>query len=389
MARLGWLAWLLAGWLVAPHAWSAFEAVALDKSGGGVPDAMDAVDVLVGVVVGVGKALGGAPTGLTGARLVAQRRLETGVMLLAGRVYSPGSGRCADGETCDVEVRDVGVGVGRHAKVWVVRPKRFYPTGTGHNDGAKACDGTLFFYVHGGGFVFGSGNDAPAYAIPHETGCPVVSVDYRLAPEHVYPAAIDDVFDAWMWATSPSTLPTFFSSRASQSGERTKPIGIRVVAVGVSAGGNLVTALAHKLRNERAKNNAQQVRMPSLVVPVVPSLAVTRTLGDARFGHVPHLSSRDVAFFLDLYTGGNVLRCSRDPLCAPLAETNWTGLPPMAIAYASRDLLSADAIAYAQKLRAEGYVVPTLALRGSHIAPALRWRTLLEWVASLVGEVAP
>src|SRR5215469_18639644 len=91
----------------------------------------------------------------------------------------------------------------------------------------------LVVYYHGGGWVFGSldGWDSSVRALAAASGCDVVSVDYRLAPEHVFPAAADDAFDALTWAAG-----------ALANG---RPL----VVAGDSAGGNLAAVAALRARD--------------------------------------------------------------------------------------------------------------------------------------------
>ena len=109
----------------------------------------------------------------------------------------------------------------------------------------------LVVYYHGGGWVLGSldGWDASMRSLAIASGCDVVSVDYRLAPEHVFPAAADDAYDALVWAASRAGLA----------------YGRPVVVAGDSAGGNLAAVTALRARDFGGPPIALQV----LVYPVV------------------------------------------------------------------------------------------------------------------------
>src|ERR1700722_2323589 len=108
----------------------------------------------------------------------------------------------------------------------------------------------LVIYYHGGGWVVGelAGWDSPGRAPAVASGCDVVSVDYRLAPEHVFPAAADDAYDALVWAASDSGLAG----------------GRPFVVAGDSAGGNLAAVSALRARDSGGPAIALQV----LVYPV-------------------------------------------------------------------------------------------------------------------------
>ena len=99
----------------------------------------------------------------------------------------------------------------------------------------------LVLYFHGGGWVVGTldGWDASVRGLAAASGCDVVSVDYRLAPEHVFPAAADDAYDALKWAASASGLAG----------------GRPIVVAGDSAGGNLATVSALRARDPAGRRS--------------------------------------------------------------------------------------------------------------------------------------
>ena len=103
----------------------------------------------------------------------------------------------------------------------------------------------VVLYFHGGGWVLGTldGWDASVRGLAVASGCDVVSVDYRLAPEHVFPAAADDAYDALVWAASPAGLAA----------------GRPVVVAGDSAGGNLAAVSALRARDIGGPAIAMQV----------------------------------------------------------------------------------------------------------------------------------
>jgi acetyl esterase len=108
-------------------------------------------------------------------------------------------------------------------------------------------------YLHGGGWAGGSCDDidTPVRALANKSGCAVVSVDYRLAPEHKYPAALEDCYAAVRWA--------------STNGERFGWDGRRLAVAGDSAGGNLAAAVALRARDE----GGPTIRLQVLIYPVL------------------------------------------------------------------------------------------------------------------------
>ncbi len=140
----------------------------------------------------------------------------------------------------------------------------------------------LVLYFHGGGWVVGTldGWDASVRGLAVASGCDVVSVDYRLAPEHVFPAAADDAYDALVWAASASGLAA----------------GRPVVVAGDSAGGNLAAVSALRARDSGGPPIALQV----LVYPVVDCDLDRRSYHEYD-GDELILNRRDMTWFWDHY----------------------------------------------------------------------------------------
>ena len=315
----------------------------------------DVVDAVLGVVLSTSRAMTGAPMALATTEQIKAARVSGAklIKLIAGVAMPRAVSECLAGTSCDV------ARMPRNGKVpplIVIDSRR----------PAKECN-AAFFFVHGGGWVFGEADDTLAYVLATSTGCPVISVDYALAPESRYPGAINDVAAALEWTCS--------SASTSNNIRNSK----NLVLVGISAGGNLIAALAHKVRDTHAS-------CAKLFVPVIPAVTAVRTMGDAAFHDNPHLSTTEIGWFLSQYSP-DVEACARDPLCSPMAETNWTSLPRMAIIYARRDVLGTEAVSYAAKLRAAGYDVPLFALRGSHYAPGVRRDAFLKAVHEAATRV--
>lgn len=180
-------------------------------------------------------------------------------------------------------------------------------------------------YLHGGGYVVGGlhSHDDVCAEICARTGLAVVSVDYRLAPENLHPAAFDDacaVIRA-MGATGP------------------------VILAGDSAGGNLAAAAAHALRGSDVTILGQ--------VLIYPGLGGDSSKGSYQtHAHAPMLSLADVLFYKDIRHGGPPPE--DDATVHPLRDTDFTGLPPTLAISAQCDPLADDARDYAAKITATG-----------------------------------
>jgi acetyl esterase len=187
-------------------------------------------------------------------------------------------------------------------------------------------------HAHGGGWALGTLQDFDALArtLVHRTGCALLLIDYRLAPEHPFPAAVHDTEDALLWARS-------------EDGRHRLGDG-PLFASGDSAGANLVTvALA-------AVQPRVQAALQVLFYPVTDcSLG---TAGDAQAG-LP-LTPADMRWFFGHYAPPSAWT---DPRIAPLRSERLHLLPPAWIGVPQHDVLHDEGVAYAQRLRAAG--VPT------------------------------
>lgn len=192
---------------------------------------------------------------------------------------------------------------------------------------ARVRSQTRLFYIHGGGFVVGSldSHDAICAEISEAAGAELVSVDYRLSPEHVWPAAFDDC-----WAVLVELLL------------ENRP----VVVIGDSAGGNLAAGIVLKARDEGLKGIAGQ----ALVYPGLGGDLVSGSY--AAMAGAPGLSTADVAYYREVY------KAPEDAAHAfPLRAENLAGLPPAFITGAYFDPLRDDARAYAARLILSGVPV--------------------------------
>lgn len=205
-------------------------------------------------------------------------------------------------------------------------PARLYRPETG--DGPRPA----VLYVHGGGWVVGGldSYDAICRRLAADTGSVVVSIDYRLAPDHPFPAAVDDVMAAARWV----------SSRPEGLGELSGwGMG------GDSAGGNLTAVATHLLRDEGDTSMAAQL----LVYPSVdmPGRYASRTENATGF----NLELETMGWFSRQYMLGED---PRDPRLSPLFYPSHEGLPPAVIVTAEFDPLRDEGSAYAAALREAG-----------------------------------
>ena len=189
----------------------------------------------------------------------------------------------------------------------------------------------LLVYFHGGGWVVGSValSDNFCRALANTSGCAVLSVEYRLAPEHRYPAAADDAYAATRWA-------------AEHAGE----LGIdasRLAVGGSSAGGNLAAVVALMARERRGPKIALQL----LHVPVMDH-DLTRS-SYARNARGMGLTRAGMEWFWGHYAPDAVQR--DEPHASPLRAKDLRGLPPALFVVAECDPLRDEGAAYAERLR--------------------------------------
>ena len=189
----------------------------------------------------------------------------------------------------------------------------------------------VMVYYHGGGWVIGSieESDTVARKLAERTSCAVVLVEYRLAPEHRYPTAVDDSYTALEW------VGKHLSDIAGHE--------VPLIVAGDSAGGNLAAVMAIRARDRNGPHIALQV----LIYPVT----------DADFDRPSYtdpenelLLTRDaMIWFWDHYLPD----CSRrtEPDASPLRAKNLSGLPPAVILTAEHDVLRDEGETYAARLR--------------------------------------
>ncbi len=211
-------------------------------------------------------------------------------------------------------------------------PVRFY-RGAGTADmGNLPCH----IYYHGGGWVLGDldSHDWVCRRIANAVQCAVLSVDYRMAPEHVFPAAYDDSLAAVEWAVANAQMLKIDPSRLSVGGD--------------SAGGNLAAAVAIGLRD------AGKIKLKSQIL-VYP--AVDLSMSGNYYGKFTResgliLTDETMKWFIDLYTPKVEQR--KDWRASPLHASSLKGLPPALVILAGFDPLCAEGDAFAARLEKEG-----------------------------------
>ena len=196
----------------------------------------------------------------------------------------------------------------------------------------------LLVFFHGGGFVVCdlTTHDALCRNLCAGAGCVVASVDYRLAPEHRFPAAPDDCLAATRWA----------AEHAAELGADPA----RVAVGGDSAGGNLAAVVALRARDEGGPRLAGQL----LLYPTTDAEAAGMpSLAENAEGY--GLTRRDMAWFKGHYLADPAE--AADPHASPLRAADLRGLPPALVQTAEYDPLRDEGEAYAARLREAG--VPT------------------------------
>jgi acetyl esterase len=194
----------------------------------------------------------------------------------------------------------------------------------------------IVVYFHGGGFVIGdiATHDTLCHRLAVGVPSVVVSVDYRLAPEHPFPSAVEDCDGATAWV----------AAHAAELGGDAS----RLAVAGDSAGGNLATVVARHARDAGRPSIAFQL----LVYPVTD---MTRSLpSHLENGSGYLLDTETMSWFLDNYLGD---ADPRQPDVSPLLADDLSGLPPALVVTAEFDPLRDEGEAYAERLGQAGVPV--------------------------------
>ena len=201
--------------------------------------------------------------------------------------------------------------------------------------GSDALPGLIFF--HGGGWVIGDldTHDGLCRILANEAGVRVIAVHYRLAPDHKYPAAVDDAIAAVNW----------IEANASSLGVDAN----RLAVGGDSAGGGLAAVVAQVAKKKGAPKIAYQM----LFFPVTQIGEDTVSLQEFAEGYL--LERATLMWFYEHYLPGDADRA--DPRVSPLKAEDVSGLPPAYVMLAGFDPLHDEGLAYADRLREAGVPV--------------------------------
>ena len=220
-------------------------------------------------------------------------------------------------------------------------------------------------WFHGGGWCIGDldGFDRVCRALCNAAGATVVSVDYRLAPEHPYPAAVEDADLAVAWATGHGAGQLGFDPQ-------------RVAIGGDSAGGNIAAVAS--------LHAPEALRAQLLVYPVVDAAMDTGSYRE--HGDFPLLTRDAVAFCWRTYLGSDDLARAAEPDASPLRADDLSGAPPAYVAVAGHDVLHDEGVAYARALEAAG--VPVTLRDFEDMAHGfIRWGGAVDRTHELIAEL--
>lgn len=203
----------------------------------------------------------------------------------------------------------------------------------------------LTLYFHGGGWVIGTleTHDGTCRGLANASRSAVLSVGYRLAPEHRYPAAVEDCYDAVCWA----------QANAAELGVDAG----RLAVAGDSAGGNLAAAAAIMVRDR----GGPALRHQLLFYPVTDANFANASYTD-NGGGMYFLSTDMMRWFWDQYLGD--LPVERAPLAAVLATPSLARLPSATVITAEFDPLRDEGMAYARRLSEAGVAVDAVVAPG-------------------------
>jgi acetyl esterase len=219
-------------------------------------------------------------------------------------------------------------------------PVVVYTPESGPDDGPLP----VLLFLHGGGFFLGSphSHGPVARELAARSGRLVVSVDYRLTPEHEFPAAVDDCYAALLWVAEHAPE---FGGDAS-----------RLAVAGDSAGGNLSAVLTLRARDE----GGPAITAQALIYPVTDSGLDTVSMHDNAEGYM--LTAASMGWMWGMYVPDESRRS--DAYASPLQAGDHAGLPPAVVITAEYDPLRDEGEAYAAKLAAAGVPVQQVRFDG-------------------------
>ncbi|MCL4446909.1 MAG: alpha/beta hydrolase [Thermoplasmatales archaeon] len=234
----------------------------------------------------------------------------------------------------------------------------------------NATDG-LIFYIHGGGFVFGSieSVEAPVIRLANSSKCRVLSVSYRMGPENRFPAALEDVYSSYEWAVKNSTRLGFDAAKIAVCGD--------------SAGANLATVLCIKLKEKRETLPRLEILFYPYVGPDVYSES-QREFGEGFF-----LTNEDMLWFSTNYLSAS--RDAFDPYFSPIFYPDLSGMPETFMITGEHDPLRDQGQSYLSRLNASGVQTTGIQALGMihgfvsfiNIAPSAR--NIVTMIGSLIA----
>jgi len=210
-------------------------------------------------------------------------------------------------------------------RVRIYRPKK--------KEGPKSGSAPLVMFFHGGGWIVGDLDlsDETLRLLSGLSGAVIVSVEYRLAPEHPFPAGLEDCYAATTWAV-----------------EEAKTLGAdprKLVVCGESAGGNLAAATTLLAKKRKGPKIAYQI----LIYPPLDLVRDQSTYTDTELGRLT-MAAAEMLWMRDNYLQDNKQEGIKDPLVSPIMG-DLKGLPPALIFTAENDPLTEQDRDYARKLR--------------------------------------
>ncbi|MBJ7313649.1 alpha/beta hydrolase [Rugamonas sp. CCM 8940] len=233
-----------------------------------------------------------------------------------------------------------------------VRVRAYAPAGADETpDTAETAALPAIVFAHGGGWCLGSLElyDNPCRALANATGCVVLSVDYRLAPEHKFPVPLEDFYGALCWISAHAELLGLDRERIAVGGD--------------SAGGNLAAAAALLARDRNGPPLAHQL----LIYPALEADFSTASYKEFAQGYS---LTRDIMQFCwsaylrddadadaDANADADVDADAASPYAAPLRAVSLAGLPPATVLVSEYDPLRDEGESYARRLRLDGVEV--------------------------------